>query len=68
MCIRDRSEMLYSIQQKKKHRCSGELSLHVLDIIQSTMRAANTGIPQKIITKCEKPKKFTEEEVKRLLI
>ena len=60
--------MLYSIQQKKKQRCSGELSLHVLDIIQSTMRAANTGIPQKIITKCEKPKKFTEEEVKRLLI
>jgi len=62
------SEMLYAIQQKKKHRCSGELSLHVLDIIQSTMRAANTGIPQKITTKCEKPKKFTEEEVKRLLI
>ena len=62
------SEMLYSIQQKKKHRCSGELSLHVLDIIQSTMRAANSGIPQKITTKCEKPKKFTEEEVKRLLI
>ena len=62
------SEMLYSIQQKKKHRCSGELSLHVLDIIQSTMKAATTGIPQKITTKCEKPKKFSEEEVKRILI
>ena len=27
------SEILYSIQQKNKHRCSGELSLHVLYII-----------------------------------
>ena len=62
------SEMLYSIQKNKKHRCSGDLSLHVLDIIESTMRAANTGIPQKIKTKCDKPKKFTEEEVKKILI
>ena len=62
------SEMLYSIQKNKKHRCSGDLSLHVLDIIESTMRAANTGIPQKIQTKCDRPKKFTEEEVKKILI
>ena len=32
------------------------------------MRASNTGIPQKIKTKCDKPKKFTEEEVKKILI
>ena len=62
------SEMLYSIQKNKKHRCSGDLSLHVLDIIESTMRAANSGIPQKIQTKCDRPKKFTEEEVKKILI
>ena len=47
---------------------SDDLSLHVLDIIESTMRAATTGIPQKIKTKCERPKKFTEEEVKKILI
>ena len=62
------SEMLYSIEKKKKHRCSGELSLHVLDLIESTMKAATTGVPQKIKTKCEKPKKFTEEEVKKILL
>ena len=62
------SEMLYSIQKNKKHRCSGDLSLHVLDIIESTMRAANTGTPQKIETNCDRPKKFTEEEVKKILI
>jgi predicted dehydrogenase len=62
------SEMLYSIEKKKKHRCSGELSLHVLDIIESTMKAATTGVPQKIKTNCEKPKRFTEEEVKKILL
>ena len=32
------------------------------------MKAANTGTPQKIQTKCDRPKKFTEEEVKKILI
>mgnify|MGYP006162525297 FL=1 len=35
------SEMAYSIEHSKKNRCNGELSLHVLDIIQTTMSAAN---------------------------
>ena len=62
------SEMVYAIQNNLEHRCNGELSLDVLDIIESTMKAANTGIPQKIQTKCDRPKKFTEEEVKKILI
>ena len=32
------SEMAYSIENKNRHMCNGELSLHVLDIIQSIMR------------------------------
>ena len=62
------AEMLYSIEKNKKHRCNGDLSLHVLDIIESTMKASISGIPQKITTKCDKPKKFTEQDVKKLLI
>ena len=61
------SEMLYAIEKGKKHRCNGELSLHVLDIIESTMKAAITGTPQKIKTTCDKPKKFTEQEIKKLM-
>ena len=61
------SEMLYAIEKGKKHRCNGELSLHVLDIIESTMKAAITGKPQKIKTTCDKPKKFTEQEIKKLM-
>ena len=37
------AEMAYSIQNKKINKCNGELSLHVLDIIQSTMKACKTG-------------------------
>ena len=62
------SEMAYCIEKRKIHRCNGELSLHVLDIIESTMKASISGIPQKIKTKCKKPNKFTEQEIKKLLI
>jgi len=61
------SEMAYCIENKKKHRCSGELSLHILDIIQSTMKASKTGKKQKIKTTCKIPKKFTEKEIRKLL-
>jgi len=61
------SEMAYCIENKKKHRCNGELSLHVLDIIQSIMKACKTGKKQKIKSTCKVPKKFTEKEIKKLL-
>ena len=32
------AEMAFSIENKKINKCNGELSLHVLDIIQSTMK------------------------------
>ncbi len=62
------SEMAYCIEKRKKHRCNGELALHVLDIIESIMKASISGIPQKIKTSCSKPIKFTTKEIKKLLI
>ena len=61
------AEMAYAIENKKINKCNGELSLHVLDIIQSTMKASITGIPQKIKTKCKIPKKFSYKEIKKIL-
>ena len=61
------AEMAYSIENNLEHRCNGELSLHVLDIIDSTMRASQTGIPQEIKTTCKKPKPFSLEEIKKIL-
>ena len=61
------AEMAYCIENKKIHRCNGELSLHVLDIIQSTMKASRTGIKQKIKTTCKIPRRFTLKEIKKIL-
>jgi predicted dehydrogenase len=62
------SEMAYSIENNDKHRCSGELSLHVLDIITSTMKACTTSSSQEIMTSCNKPNYFSDEDVQKLLI
>ena len=40
------AEMLYCIENGINHRCNGELSLHVLDIIKSTMKAADSRTTQ----------------------
>ena len=61
------SEMAFCIENKLINRCNGELSLHVLDIIDSTIRASQTGDPQEIKTSCKKPKPFTLEEIKKIL-
>ena len=61
------SEMAYSIENKRKHLCSGEISLHVLDIITSIMKAAKSGKIQYINTFCAKPKKFSKLDIKKLL-
>ena len=61
------AEMAYSIQNKKQNKCNGELSLHVLDIIQSTMRACKKNKPQSIKTTCKKPSSFTLKDIKKIL-
>jgi hypothetical protein len=61
------SEMAYCIENNLNHRCSGELSLHVLDIIKSTMKAADTMTPQEIKTTCKKSDFFTLEEIQKIL-
>ena len=61
------AEMAYSIENKKLNKCNGELSLHVLDIIQSTMKACKTGIPQSIKTTCKKPQPFSLKEIRKII-
>ena len=61
------AEMAYCIKNKKKHRCNGELSLHVLDIIKSIMYAAKIGKRVNIKTSCQIPKLFSSKEVNKIL-
>ena len=61
------AEMANCIENKKTHRCNGELALHVLDIIQSTMKASVIEKKQKIRTTCKKPRHFSLKEIKKIL-
>ena len=61
------SEMAYCIKAKKKHRCNGEISLHVLDIIKSIMLAAKKKKRINIKTTCKIPKIFTRKEINKIL-
>ena len=59
--------MIYSIENKKYHRCNGNLALHVLDIIESTIIASETKTEINLRSTCNQPIPLTDEEIKLLL-
>ena len=61
------AEMAYCIQNKKKHRCNGNLSLHVLNILEGIHKSAISGKKFDIKTKCKKPKYFTNREINSII-
>ena len=61
------SEMISCIQQKKKHKCNGDLSLHVLNIIEAIHLSAKKGVSQKISMSCERPRPFTTKDINSIL-
>lgn len=61
------SEMIYSLENKKKHRCNGELALHVLDIIESTIIASETKKEISLRSTCSQPTPFVDDEIKLLI-
>ena len=61
------SEMIDAIENKRTNRCNGELSLHVLDMIDSTINAAINGVEQDLRTNCARPMVFSENEIKQLM-
>ena len=61
------SEMIYSIENNIQHRCNGNLALHVLDIIESTIIASETKKEVSLRSTCEQPKPLSEEQIKLLI-
>ena len=61
------SDMIYAIEKNVQHRCNGELALHVLDLIESTIKAAETGEEITLQTTCKKPDPFTEDQIRHIL-
>ena len=82
MCIRDRSneapkqanyrgiglaEMIDSMENKRKHRCNGELALHVLDLIECTMLSSSKMADIQLRTTCMKPESLGDDSIRKLL-
>lgn len=61
------SEMIYSIENNLEHRCNGELALHVLELIESTIISAETSTEVRLQTTCKKPLPFTEDQIKIIM-
>ena len=61
------AEMIYSIENNLEHRCNGELALHVLELIESTIRSAETCNEVALKTTCKKPIPFSEDQIKTIM-
>ncbi len=61
------SEMVDAIENKRVQRCNGELAVHVLDIIECAMIAADTKTEVELRSTCNKPIPFSDNEIKNLL-
>lgn len=48
-------DMAQALQEQRPHRCSAELALHVLEVMERALDAARTGRSQTITTTCERP-------------
>ena len=61
------SEMIYSIENNKEHRCNGELALHVLDIIECAKISSENKEEVSLRSTCKRPNSFQDQEIKKLL-
>ena len=61
------SEMIDAIEKNKKHRCNGELALHVLDIIECALISSIEKVEVDLRTTCQKPDPFKDDEIFSLL-
>ena len=62
------SEMIDSIAKNRKARCSLELSLHVLEIMDGIIKSAEEKRSYILTTNPEQPDLLTEEEISKLKI
>ena len=61
------AEMIDSIKKKKQHRCNGNLSLHVLNIIDGIHKSAKNGKKYFFKTSCERPKYFSNKDINLII-
>ena len=61
------ADMALAIIEDRPHRCSGDLALHVVDIMISILASGEQGQFVSLQTSCDRPAAFGVEEAKALL-
>lgn len=61
------ADLARSIVEGRAPRASGNLALHVLEVMEAILRAGETGIGQDIAGRTEQPKELREDEARSLL-
>ena len=61
------ADMIHAIENNSSHRCNGDLALHVLDLIESTIKSAEMGKEITLQTTCKRPEPFTEDQIRHIL-
>lgn len=57
------ADMAAALREARAPRASGELGLHVLEIMDAVLRAADSGQAQALHTRCERPAPLADDEV-----
>lgn len=61
------ADMAAAIAGGRPHRCSLEMSLHVIDVMTGILKAGETGRFVSMTTHCERPAALTPQEAKAML-
>ena len=61
------ADMIYSIENKKQHRCNGNLALHVIDIIESSIISSYKKTEINLRSSCERPRPLENIEIEKLI-
>ena len=60
------SDMVNSIKERKKARCSIDLNLHVLEVMDGILTSSKNSSIYKNHTSCERPEYLSEPEIQKL--
>ncbi|MDC9813107.1 Gfo/Idh/MocA family protein [Rhizobium binxianense] len=61
------ADMAQAILENRPHRCSMELSLHIVDVLTAILSSAESGSFKELTTTCERPAPLTIDDATRLL-
>ena len=62
------SDMVDNIKNKNKARCSIDLTLHVLEIMEGILLSSKDSSIYKNMTSCDRPNHLSESEINKLMI